>query len=38
VVALEVRRLHLGATPGDAADRWPVHGFVVADELAVLVA
>jgi len=27
-VALEVRRLHLGATPGDI-ERWPVHGFVV---------
>jgi N-acyl homoserine lactone hydrolase len=28
VVALEVKRLHLGATPGDT-ERWPVHGFVV---------
>ena len=27
-VSLEVKRLHLGATPGDT-DRWPVHGFVV---------
>jgi N-acyl homoserine lactone hydrolase len=27
-VSLEVKRLHLGATPGDT-ERWPVHGFVV---------
>jgi len=27
-VSLEVKRLHLGATPGDI-ERWPVHGFVV---------
>ncbi len=27
-VSLEVKRLHLGATPG-GAEAWPVHGFVV---------
>ena len=27
-VSLEIKRLHLGATPGDT-ERWPVHGFVV---------
>jgi hypothetical protein len=30
-VSLEVKRLHLGATPVGPGDdeRWPVHGFVV---------
>ena len=27
-MSLEIKRLHLGATPGDT-ERWPVHGFVV---------
>ncbi len=27
-VSLEVKRLHLGATPG-GTEAWPVHGFVV---------
>ena len=27
-MSLEIKRLHLGATPGDS-ERWPVHGFVV---------